>query len=85
MQRVHHARGDGAPRRDERLPRDLPAEDANPVLLRRPAAKEVQLQFLEIEDRHEEVERLLVARVRHASAVAQPRGRVKFRAQLGLW
>ncbi len=58
---VHRTPGPGAivncpPRRDQRLSRDLPTEDAQPVLRRADAAVEVYLQRFEIEKVQEFVE-----------------------------
>jgi hypothetical protein len=48
---VHRARGG-----DERLAGDLPAEDADPVLVGRETAEEVDLDRLEVEQLDEVVE-----------------------------
>ena len=58
VQRVHVPVGvDGAPRRDERLPRDLPAEHALAVLVGADAAEQVHLELLELEQVDQIVER----------------------------
>ena len=56
MQRVDDALLDGAPRGDERLARDLAAEDAETHVLRASAAEEVHLELLEVEDDQQLVE-----------------------------
>ncbi len=59
MQRVHEAPPlvDRACRGDERLPGHLAAEDPLAVLVRRSPAEDVDLDRLEVEQRHEIVER----------------------------
>ncbi len=65
-----------SPGGDQRLSRDLAAEDAHPVLLRRAAPEEVQLELLEIEDRDQLVESRLAAGIAHGGrAYRRLRGR----------
>jgi hypothetical protein len=49
VQRVHLTGLDGAAGGNERLPRDLPAEDALPFFFGTDAAKDVDLELFEVE------------------------------------
>ena len=69
MQRVDRAAVDGPSGRDERLAGDLTAEDPLAVLLRAPAAEDVHLELLEVEDREQLGER--VGHDRRASGVGR--------------
>ena len=56
MQRVDVAAVHGAARGDQRLPGHLAAEDPLAVLLRAPAAEDVHLELLQVEERDQPVE-----------------------------
>jgi hypothetical protein len=58
VQRVHQPVLDGAPRRDQRLPGDLPAEDALAFLGGAGPTEDVLLDLLQVEDAQQLVERL---------------------------
>jgi len=56
VQRVDRAPFDRASRRDERLARDLPAEDALAVFVGAHTAEQVELEWLQLEQLDEIVE-----------------------------
>ncbi len=79
MQRVHRPVGvDGAPGGDQRLRRDLAAEDALLVLVRARAPEQVHLERLELEELDQVVERrarcCLVRHPKNTSASANRSG-----------
>ena len=63
---------DGAPGCNERLGGDLTSEDAHPTFLGAVAAEDVEIEFLEIEQRDEVVEEVLLI---HPPKVTQAAGR----------